>query len=174
MGRRVAMVVMPRGRSASGLRGLWWGFDSTAGRRRCTIGARPGGAVVVLISTASIYTPATLAPLMGHSNSRMIEEVYGQLRAAAVMLERLRRELGLTSIECAASVPSASEKTAIGGTPENSPTAVFPLYKLAPRVGFEPTTRGLTVRSSEWASPRDAATLRESTQGAVPLACRRA
>lgn len=117
-------------------------------------------------------TPATLAPLMGHANSRMIEQVYGQLRAAEVMLERLRRELGLTAAECVVGVSSGSEKTAIDGTPETPPTAVFPLYKVAPRAGLEPATRGLTVRAAIWVSPRDAATLRGDTQGRVPQACR--
>lgn len=116
--------------------------------------------------------PATVAPLMGHANSRMIEAVYGQLRARAVLLERLQRELGLSSVNCAAGVSSGSEKTAIDGTSETPPTAVFPLYEVAPRAGFEPATRGLTVRSAEWVLPRDPAALRGRASSNERRVCR--
>jgi integrase len=87
----------------------------------------------------------TIAPTMGHADTRMLERVYAAL-PPALIAERLRAELGIRdTIGTTASSQDASRET--GETPKGADSM--------PRGGIEPPTRGFSVHGPNWHFPRE-------------------
>jgi integrase len=81
-----------------------------------------------------------IAPLMGHSSTRMLEQVYGRLSP-----EQLRERL-VTALNVLAPVQPAARNTAsFANTEQHQMDAST--GNMAPRAGFEPATHGLTGRA---------------------------
>lgn len=100
-------------------------------------------------------TLATIAALLGHADDRVLQRVYARLP-----LSQLRLLMG---VELARAWDTGGTNRGGSAATGETPTRPNPL-KLAPRVGFEPTTRGLTVRVEKWPLPRDYGHVGESTQ----------
>lgn len=99
----------------------------------------------------------TIAPLMGHKTTRMLELVYARL-PVDLLRARLLQELGQRDT----GGTDGSKKASTGETSETPK-----VLKLAPRAGFEPATRGLTVPFGSLPLPRDFAAVqaRHSVDG---------
>ena len=83
--------------------------------------------------------PLTVARLLGHSTTRMVERVYGQISDARY--KAAMEQLG----GCASFVPREIPPEALGGTQgtgSDEPSA----QSAVPRDGIEPSTRGFSVR----------------------------
>ncbi len=89
---------------------------------------------------AAGVAPHLLAPLLGHADSRMAERVYGRLEPAELAI-LLGESLGRTVAPVQQTGPDSAQKGGLAGH-----RVVANPLKMAPRVGFEPTTRGLTER----------------------------
>jgi hypothetical protein len=88
---------------------------------------------------------STLAPVLGHMDTRMLERVYAVL-PPALIAERLRAELGVR--DTIGTDARRSESTsATGETPPQSETV--------PRGGIEPPTRGFSVHGPIWRASRE-------------------
>jgi integrase len=89
---------------------------------------------------------ATLAPTMGHADTRMLERVYAVL-PPALLAERLQVELGVNRDTI------GTDASRFNATPATGETAA-PSEKV-PRGGIEPPTRGFSVHGPTWPSPME-------------------
>lgn len=88
----------------------------------------------------------TVAHLLGHRSTRMVDLVYGQL-TPAVYVAAVGRLPG-----CATGVPNSASLTGTNGTPGTKREAAasrISVGSLVPRAGIEPATRGFSVRESQ-------------------------
>lgn len=86
-------------------------------------------------------TPDLIAPMMGHSSTRMVETVYGRLPVSA-LVSRLQ-----AALNCSDSSATPLDSAAFAGLPGpagNAETACFTV----PRDGVEPPTRGFSIPCS--------------------------
>jgi hypothetical protein len=88
---------------------------------------------------------ATLAPTLGHADTRMLERVYAVL-PPALIAERLRAELG---------VGQDRDRPASNPGTDGIPGTALPSEKV-PRGGIEPPTRGFSVPCQKWRAAREA------------------
>jgi len=86
---------------------------------------------------------AIVARLLGHSSTRMVDLVYGQIDTATLARALLRLPGG----ECELGGKDASGRAAQNGQPAQPPTLDNSLSSVL-GVGIEPTTRGFSVRCS--------------------------
>ena len=87
-----------------------------------------------------------VARLLGHSTTRMVDLVYGQLDDAT-----LAAAIGRLPGSCDAGVSRGAPNTGTAGAPGKANTTAsidVSVENLVPRVGIEPTTRGFSVRCS--------------------------
>ena len=99
----------------------------------------------------------TVAKLMGHTSSRMVELVYGHLNDIAyVNAVKVLPALpmppkpGSQWVADASSFPETSETHETSSTDSTQRNDNFSV----PRAGIEPATRGFSVPAGEWATPR--------------------
>jgi integrase len=86
----------------------------------------------------------TIAPTMGHADTRMLERVYAKL-SPELLGARLRAELGLDTVWT-----DQRKKKRAPGTSETRPQR-----EMVPRGGIEPPTRGFSVPGRIWRAPRE-------------------
>lgn len=97
--------------------------------------------------------PADIAPVLGHADSKMVERVYGRLTPQELADQLAAQMPGRTAAHLQRTHP---ENDGSDGLPGNDTGAEAPgiLQNVAPRAGFEPATRGLTVPIQCWPKPR--------------------
>jgi integrase-like protein len=86
----------------------------------------------------------TIAPTMGHADTRMLQRTYARL-PPDLLAARLATEMGLDT-----GWTDQSARPATSETPETANSS-----ELMPRGGIEPPTRGFSVPMVEWPSPRE-------------------
>lgn len=83
--------------------------------------------------------PHLIACMLGHTDSRMVERVYGRMP-----VESLRNSLEMRLLDCSAFVADGSENQRHMRQVRPVESTIFSGF-MVPRVGIEPTTRGFSV-----------------------------